>query len=281
MTKECYCKQDQPGAKWIKCSAVGCETQWWHTTCAGLENNTDACVKKMKYTCPMCVIAANNLRCLVCDTYQIEIAEEIGKCLPDIVKTVVKETTDAVTKSYADTVKKENKVLLKDAVKSTSENALKETMKFVDANLAEQRKRTRNVIISGVNEAQQENCTETVFQMFSHIDESFQKSDILNSKRIGQKKQNENGTISDTRPRLLLVTMRYEQDALFFNNSGSGRKYGDHCWINADLTKSEREARYKLRCARREKRANGNALADTQEESDVEIATATDIAPKK
>ena len=43
----------------------------------------------------MCVIAANNLRCLVHDTYQIEIKEEIGKCLPDIVKTVVKETAES------------------------------------------------------------------------------------------------------------------------------------------------------------------------------------------
>ena len=258
--RECYCKQDRPREKWIQCSAVGCETPWWHVTCAGLENITDGCIKKLKYTCPMCVIAANNLRCLVRDTYQIEIAEEIGKCLPDIVKTVVKETTDAVSKSYAETVKRENKALLKDTVKSTSENALKETMKFVDANLAEQRKRTRNVIISGVNEAEEQNCEDTVFNIFNRIDGKFEKSDIANCKRIGSKKdQNENGedgASRDERPRLILVTLRYEQDALYFHNSGFGRKYGENCWINPDLTKAERDARYKLRCARREKLTN-------------------------
>ena len=267
---ECYCKTEQAGAKWIKCSAVGCETRWWHATCAGLENISDACIKKLKYTCPMCVIAANNLRCLVRDTYQIEIAEEIGKCLPEIVKTVVKETTDAVTKSYAETVKKENKALLKDTVKSTSENALKETMKFVDANLAEQRKRTRNLIISGVDEVEEENCGETVFQMLSHIDGSFKKDDIANCRRIGQKKQEENDAESEVKPRLLLVTLRYEQDALFFHNCGIGRKYGESCWINAD-PKSERDARYKLRCAKREKKAKSTETAvevDAQEADD-------------
>ena len=266
--RECYCKNDQAGGKWIQCSAVGCETQWWHVTCAGLENITDACVRKLKYTCPMCVIAANNLKCLVRDTYRNEIAEEIGKCLPDIVKTVVKETTDEISKTYAETVKKENKALLKDTVKSTSENALKETMKFVDANLAEQRKRTRNVIISGVDEVEDENCEETVFQVFNGIYESFKKSDIANSRRIGRlgrKEPTETDVNKEEKPRLLLVTLRYEQDALFFHNSGSGRKFGDKCWINADLKKSERDARYKLRFAKREKRAKDAALESRQE----------------
>ena len=272
MAHECFCKEDQAGSKWIKCSAVGCETRWWHAQCAGLENITDTCLRKLKYTCPMCVIAANNLRCLVRDTYQIEIAEEIGKCLPDIVKTVVKETTDAVSKSYAETVKKENQVLLKNTVKSTSENALKETMKFVDANLAEQRKRTRNVIVSGVNEVEEEDCGDTAFQMFSHIDGNFKKCDIVNSKRIGQKKKDENDASTNEKPRLLLVTLRYEQDALFFHNCGTGRKYGDHCWINADLTKSERDARYKLRCAKREKKTA--ALAEEQGNGDARDADA-------
>ena len=231
MTKhECYCKQDQPGEKWIKCSAVGCETQWWHVSCAGLENITDACIKKLKYTCPMCVIAANNLRCLVRDTYQIEIAEEIGKCLPDIVKTVVKETTDAVAKSYAETVKKENKALLKDTVKSTSENALKETMKFVDANLAEQRKRTRNVIISGVNEVENEDCGDAVCNIFNRFDVKFERSEIANCRRIGSRGQRNDSPDAeqiDTKPRLILATLCYEQDALFFHNSGVGRKFGE------------------------------------------------------
>ena len=182
-----------------------------------MENITDACVRKLKYTCPMCVIAANNLKCLVRDTYRNEIAEEIGKCLPDIVKTVVKETTDEISKTYAETVKKENKALLKDTVKSTSENALKETMKFVDA---EQRKRTRNVIISGVDEVEDENCEETVFQVFNGIYESFKKSDIANSRRIGRlgrKEPTETDVNKEEKPRLLLVTLRYEQDALFFS----------------------------------------------------------------
>ena len=167
--------------------------------------------------------------------------------------------------------KKENKALLKDTVKSTSENALKETMKFVDANLAEQRKRTRNLIISGVDEVEEENCGETVFQMLSHIDGSFKKDDIANCRRIGQKKQEENDAESEVKPRLLLVTLRYEQDALFFHNCGIGRKYRESCWINADLTKSERDARYKLRCAKREKKAKSTETAvevDAQEADD-------------
>ena len=272
--RECFCKNYQAGAKWIQCSAVGCDTKWWHTTCAGLENITDACVKKLRYTCPMCVIAANNLICLVRDSYQLEIAEEIGKCLPDIVKTVVKETSDALSKSYAETVKKENKALLKDTVKSTSQNALKETMKFVDANLAEQRKRTRNVIISAVDEGENEICEDTVFEIFNNIDKNFKKADIANCKRISNKRD-QNGTENHERPRLILATLCYEQDALYFHNSGYGRKYGDNCWINPDLTKAERDARYKLRCDRRAKYAKEAAQVLASEEEVSAEASAT------
>ena len=132
------------------------------------------------------------------------------------------------------------------------------------------------MIISAVDEGENEICEDTVFEIFKSIDGNFKKVDIANCKRISNKK-NENGTTNHDRPRLILATLRYEQDALYFHNSGYGRKYGDNCWINPDLTKAERDARYKLRCDRRAKYAKeaAGASASTPEEDVLPESIAT------
>ena len=252
---ECPCSQNVPGAKWIKCGAVGCQSPWWHVNCAGLEGLTDAQIRKLKYSCPKCTIAALGLKVVSDDTMlSKDISEEIQKCLPAIVKTVVKETSEAMAKSYADTLKKENKAIMKETVKTTSQTALKETMKRVDANFTEQRKRTRNLIVSGIDENENEDLINEVSKVLKGVDRSFPNGQILNCKRLGAKKDgNETDSPRQYRSRLIVVTLRNENDAVFFHNNGTGRQCQESIWLNADLTKDEREARYKLRCERRQK----------------------------
>ena len=255
----CPCGLEHEGAKWIQCGALGCDSPWWHLKCAGLEGLTDGAIRKIKYTCPKCAVFALGMKCVKHGSTEFadEISNEIKKCLPSIVKQVVNETSATISKSYADSVKKENKAMLKETVKSTSQNALKETLKRVDANLTEQRKRTRNVIITGVEEKDNENVQTEVTNVLQKIEENFLSSQILNCKRLGPKRDenNEQSTTRKYKSRMIMVTLRNENDAVFFHGNGSGRKVSERIWLNADLTKDEREAKYKLRVQKREKKA--------------------------
>ena len=251
----CPCGLEHEGAKWIQCGSLGCDSPWWHLKCAGLEGLTDGAIRKIKYSCPRCAVAALGINGVKNNAFSDEISKEIKKCLPSIVKEVVQETSVTLSKSYADSVKKENKAMLKETVKSTSQTALKETLKRVDANLTEQRKRTRNLIISGVDERENENVQEEVINVLQKVEEKFPSGQILSCKRLGPKK-NENSEQSTTRKhksRMILVTLRNENDAVFFHRNGYGRKLSENIWLNADLTKDEREAKYKLRVQKREK----------------------------
>ena len=76
----------------------------------------------------MCCFCTWYFKCVKSDSTEFadEISNEIKKCLPSIVKQVVCDVKQAtISKSYADSVKKENKAMLKETVKSTSQNAFK------------------------------------------------------------------------------------------------------------------------------------------------------------
>ena len=88
-------------------------------------------------------------------------------------------------------------------------------------------------------------------------------NDILHVKRIGSSKKDESvkegSSVKVIKPRLLLVSLKYESDAAFLHNNGYGRKVtcvnddSMHAWINPDLTRAERDAQYELRVQRRKK----------------------------
>ena len=92
---------------------------------------------------------------------------------------------------------------------------------------------------------------------YKKIEENFLSSQILNCKRLGPKRDenNEQSTTRKYKSRMIMVTLRNENDAVFFHGNGSGRKVSERIWLNADLTKDEREAKYKLRVQKREKKA--------------------------
>ena len=183
---QCVCKQTVDGGKWIQCSAEGCCSKWWHIVCAGLANIPDSAVKKMKYTCPKCAIAAVGLKCIENTQYTKDIAYEIKRCLPEIVQAVVKETSEVVSKSYADIVKEENKVLLKETVKTTSKNTLKI--------MQDREIRDKNVVIFNVAESTKENreeCFKDDDKFFTQLCEQIQidRPEVIKISRIGKKSE--------------------------------------------------------------------------------------------
>ena len=54
--------------------------------------------------------------------------------------------------------------------------------------------------------------------------------------------------------------MRREDDAVFFTNNGKGRQFTGGVWVNPDLTRTERDALYEKREARRVRNRNKTTL---------------------
>ena len=127
-------------------------------------------------------------------------------------------------------------------MKATSNKALKESMKSLESNLAEKKRRTRNIVISGVPEQDEEDSKDLVFNMIKPLEEKLVQNDVLIVKRMGQ---------NSTKPRLLHVVLKYEIDATTFHNGGAGRKIDDRIWINPDLTRTERDILYQKHVQRR------------------------------
>ena len=55
----------------------------------------------------MCLKSDVGIKCIESTTYTKDISDEIKNSLPDIIRAVVKETTETVTKTYAEAVNKE------------------------------------------------------------------------------------------------------------------------------------------------------------------------------
>ena len=203
-----------------------------------------------------------------------EVKKQIGEFIPEIVEKVVggvraalnepeafKDASQKITQTWADIAKKEQKSLITDVVEKTSETALKKSISLIDANLTEQRKRTRNCVISGIPENYnrgrdtETSLGEVVLEFLN--EENLELNDLVSCKRLGEKKVGHN--------RFILVVFKTEQDALYFHNYGRGRNLEEGVWVNPDLTKTERDALYEKRKQRRERKSGG---AEQQNSSD-------------
>ena len=234
---KCVCKKtlaDHPHGKWIKCEKEGCCSPWWHVACAGLENITDAAIKKITYTCPRCVISSIGLTCVEKTSYTKDISEEIKKCLPEIVKVVVKEASETVSKSYADAVKEENKVLLEETVKVSSKKA-------IDI-IHDKEIREKNVVIFNVIEStkdSKEECIKEDEAFFTELCEEVKigKQSIIKVVRIGKKENDKN------RPLKVCFCNEFDKRKFFANLyylKNSEEKYRK-VQVQHDLSKEERE----------------------------------------
>ena len=74
-------------------------------------------------------------------------------------------------------------------------------------------------------------------------------NDIAETKRLGERRPGEN--------RLILVRLKSEEVAQRFHNFGCGRHLGkfqgNDVWVNQDLTRTERTARFQMRQERKAK----------------------------
>ena len=160
------------------------------------------------------------------------------------VDTVVKTANEKIGKSWAEISAGKQKNLIAEVVEASSHTALSKSMQLISADMTERRKRSRNIIISKLKEKlSEETERELISRTFTLLNGEVEKREILSAKRLGK--------YTEDKMRPVLVTLKYEEDATFAHNNGKGFNCGNGIWINQDMTRTEREALYNERVARR------------------------------
>ena len=250
---KCLCGESFKSATMMDCSKC---KRTWHAQCVGLKGLTKAPATKIlqeEWNCPMCfrfpepickVLHMNNLGS---PKYQNKtMAEMVSDEIYSAVPVIVTQITEAVKETIVEHKEPQKWAeVARGIVKETSHEALKESMMLVDSNLSEQRKRGKNIIIAGVPEPviaaksteTLEQLKELVYEKAHSVIGDLKEKDIMIVKRLGQ----------TAGKRLILATLRNEADAEFLHNYRRGRKIDGNIWINADLTRTEREAAFMKR----------------------------------
>lgn len=207
-----------------------------------------------------------------------DVKDAINECLPDIVKAVVKETTG--TKKWSDLFQKELKKEVGNSFKETvstefmknQDEIVKKATAKQDQDFYERERRSRNVVISNVEESE----SEVTMERIQHDKDFATKvceiadQDILKCYRLGK-------TEGRTKPRLLVITLKTPDTARLVHNFGVGKKVileQQTYWINADLTLAERKANFEARQKRRERQGTPfrRRNSEVNEDSEVEDA---------
>jgi hypothetical protein len=258
-------------------------TNWWHPACVGLLGLTKTHTKLIKeWKCPTCFVFREDLALKVREEINVftedhdssdmqqEVKKGVKAAIPDII-TGIKEALmgeNSQVETFAQITQRNLPKIIKEVVQETSKSALQESMQYIDANLTEQKKRVRNAVISGVNEDYGREGTTLKEVTIELLGSECSSHDIVTVKRLGLKKE------ESKRP--ILVVFKSEETAQFFHNYGTGWKVTASVWVNPDLTRTERDAQYKKRNARREKFRNRPPVRSG---ATIESDNAEDAAP--
>ena len=250
--------------------------------CVGLDGLTLYIMKKITtYKCPMCFVLSPEIKVNLGiddqdegnrETVKATVQREVKAIMPKVVeelvagvksalgensvKQMVKDANEKISKSWADIAKTEQNRVINDVVGKTSELALKESLSKISADLSEQKTRQRNAIISNVPEGSGGNDSSLADVVCNFEGLDLSQDEIAYCKRLGEKKAGLN--------RLILIVLKKEDCAVELHNFGRGRNLGNGLWINPDLTRTEREAKYLEREKRRERKNRSAAQTTSQ-----------------
>jgi predicted nuclease with TOPRIM domain len=202
------------------------------------------------------------------EAFQKEIREEVKKTLPVILKSVVTEVTNEkkFTTTWANVIKG-SQVDMKEAVdktfKATLESALKEnqgeivekTIMKQEADQYEKDRRSRNIVITKLPESTKSEIPQKVAddKQFIVSDLNIPECKIIKCYRAGPPLgQGSNETRTEPRP--LIVVLESPTLAKEYHKYGNGSRIlvnEKELWINQDFTRTERNANYEARKARK------------------------------
>lgn len=191
----------------------------------------------------------------------------VKEYLPGVIRSTVEEVLKSkqIVNSYSDALKKTQEDISKKANKafdSTLESALVRNQQQIidctkaknDAEDYERKQRSRNIVITGIDESESDNNRDRIKHDIQLITDTCQieEQDISKCFRAGKLNPER------SRPRPLIVTLNTQDMAQKWHKYGFGRKITDQIWINQDLTRSERIAAFNARQARRKIRHTPN-----------------------
>ena len=90
--KLCICNEPEGNCLMVKCDNSNCLSPWWHADCAGLKGLTLAAIRKLTWSCPICVINGfqsefvQSAYSVSPDDFKSEIKKGISECLPNMVQ---------------------------------------------------------------------------------------------------------------------------------------------------------------------------------------------------
>ena len=172
-----------------------------------------------------------------------EIVREELAAASKSIQTVIK--TDV--KSYADVMKSNQKEVLEAA---RAPSLVKDVCKSLNVEQLERVKKKKNVLVSNVPEPPSNlNGNQRKEHDINYLCDKLKMvhEDIVTCFRAGRVRKDDSG-INIARP--LVVVFTNEDAAIYWHNDGKGFKIGPH-WINEDLCKSDREAKFFVRQQRR------------------------------
>jgi hypothetical protein len=245
---------------------------WWHPACIGLDGLSNYFIKKFsKYKCPLCFTLSPEIKEKLGiedqnegerETVKATVQKEVKAIMPKVVEELVagvksalgetsvqqmvKDANEKISKSWVDIAKTEQKRVMNDVVGKTSEAALKESLSKISADLSEQKSRQRNAVMFNVPEGHGGNDASLEQVVCGFAGRGLSQEEIAYCKRLGEKKPGKN--------RLVLIVLKKEDCAAELHNFGRGRKLDDGIWINPDLTRTERDAKFQERVKRRQKK---------------------------
>ena len=237
-------------------------SRWWHPSCVGLSGLTKTHTKCMKdWKCPLCFAFTGALSLMIKEEINVFIEEKeessdlqrevqkgVKAAIPDIINAIkatcsVEDVQSQQQDTWAQVAAR--KEIIREVVEETSKCALEKGLQLMDANLTEQKKRVRNAVISGVAEDYGGSGSTLKGIAVELLANECSPHELVTVKRLGEKKA--------TSRRPILVVFKSEEAAQFYHNYGRGRNASDGIWINPDLTRTERNAMFEKRQARRAK----------------------------
>ena len=256
-SKICICNQPEGNSLNVKCDNTNCLNPWWHVECAGLKGLTAGALKKLTWSCPVCIINGfesefeQSVNAVSSEDLKSEIKKGISECLPNMVQEFLGKVTPKTDEmkldmktSFAEIMKEQSAQSSSNTVPLTK-NIIKEAIHEGKQELDNFNERKKRLIIFDADEpvstdgntAKTEDCV--LFQnVCNSISTEILENDgeIVNIRRMGKRK-------ADTK-RPIMVQLKTERaKRILFSNLQSLRQNNafKHLSINHDRTNEERD----------------------------------------
>ena len=284
---DCVCKEHKPGEVSVACDTC---TVYWHLCCVGLKGLTETMMDAVEHwDCPNCFHCPlkreeksnstvpttpenRSLQLLIKEELNLinpvirsTIKDAIRKALPaelctmSDVKDILEESTGKAIKSYADiTATSQKKVLDEMSLAQASQTVVEEVSVRINTDKIERDNRKLNLCVLKVPESLGASAKQRQGDDFKFCRETLRihKDDMVSCHRAGKL-----DTSNKEHCRPLIIQMVNLASVEHYANYGKGWKEEKY-WINLDLCKADRDARFLVRKEVKKRREEAQQKAE-------------------